>query len=98
MKNYFNLSVQDYFKEFIKCHDGMVNRLLHIIGFIIIYFGIIKINIWWFIVGTIIQEIGHVYQYLKTKKIIYHPLYCFKPQLIFAFPIYIAFMIYILLS
>jgi len=45
MKNYFNLSMRDYFKEFIICHDGMVNRLLHIIGFIIIYFGIIKINI-----------------------------------------------------
>ncbi|HWY79544.1 MAG TPA: hypothetical protein VNW29_04240 [Candidatus Sulfotelmatobacter sp.] len=49
------------------------------------------------ITGGVTQELGHVYQYAKTKNFKESPLYCLKPQSIFAFPSFILIILYVLL-
>ena len=85
-----------YLKQFIECHEGVVNKLIHIGGFILIGWGIINRNAWLVILGGLFQELGHVYQYGKTHNFKYSPRYCFKPQLIFAYPLFGLVILYIL--
>ena len=90
------MDLKESFLEFIGCHGGIVNRILHIIGLIFIVIGIIQKNVFFVLLGAVIQESGHFYQYAKTKKEIDNPLHCFKPQLIFAYPLLILIIIYVL--
>ena len=86
------------YKEFITCHEGVVNRIFHIVGITLVIFGLLNKDIVLFIVGAFTQEFGHVYQYLKTKQYKYSPLFCFKPQLLFAYPLFLIGALYILFS
>jgi len=86
-----------YLRELIECHDGAVNRLIHLVGFVLIGLGIIEKNLMLVITGALIQELGHWYQYEKTKNIKYSPLFCFKSQLIFAYPLFALVILYVLL-
>lgn len=89
--------IKKYFKQFIDCHKGTLNRIIHIIGFILIGIGIIEKSLLLVISGGITQELGHVYQYAKTKNFKESPLYCLKPQSIFAYPLFILIILYVLL-
>lgn len=88
--------IKKYFKEFIKCHDGIVNRLSHLAGLGFVVAGILERGFWLVILGAIIQEAGHAYQYLKTGEKKYSPLFCLKSQSIFVYPVFAAIIIYVL--
>jgi|GEM_PF-2093493 len=94
----FRKNLNIYFKQFIECHDGIANRLLHILGFALMILGIIEKSFMLVIAGALIQESGHFYQYIMTKKIKYNPLFCLKPQLIFFYPLFALVILYILLA
>lgn len=85
-------------KEFIRCHKGTLNRVLHIVGFSLIGVGIWQKSFFFAIAGAITQELGHFYQYAKTKNIKDSPFYCLKPQALFAYPIFILILVYIWLA
>lgn len=87
--------LKKYFKQFIECHDGTINKILHVVGFSIIGCGIFYKLLSLVLAGAIIQEAGHFYQYAKTEKLKYSPWHCLKPQSIFAYPILILIMIYV---
>lgn len=72
--------------------------MIHLIGFAMIGLGIIEKNIFLVLGGGITQELGHVYQYAKTKKFKHSPLSCLKPQSIFAYPIFILIILYVLFA
>lgn len=86
------------FKQFIECHNGTLNRIIHIIGFTFIGIGIFEKSLFWVITGGITQELGHFYQYAKTKKLTDSPLYCLKPQLFFAYLPFILIILYVIFS
>ncbi len=87
-----------YFHQFIECHIGTLNRIIHVIGFAFIGVGIIEKSLFWVILGGITQELGHFYQYAKTKRITDSPLYCLKPQLVFAYFPFILIMLYVIFA
>lgn len=87
-----------YLKQLIECHDGTVNRLIHLVGFVLIGLGIMEKSLMLVIAGFVIPESGHFYQYAITKNIKYSPLFCFKPQLIFVFPLFILTILYVMLT
>jgi len=87
-----------YFKQFIECHEGMINRLAHVLGFSLMIFGVIYKNLLVFLIGGIFQEAGHFYQYSKTKDERHSPLFCLKPQLIFFYPLFFLAIACILLA
>jgi len=90
--------VTQLWKQFIVCHDGLLNKLIHLLGFSLIGFGIIEKSLFLVIAGGITQELGHFYQYAKTKKYKYSPLNCLKPQSLFAYPIFFLIILYIILA
>ncbi len=90
--------IKKYLKQFIECHHGTINKLIHILGFGIIGVGIFEKSIFLVIVGAVVQELGHVYQYIKTKNPKYSPLNCFKPQTLFAYPLFILIILYVLFA
>lgn len=85
-------------KQFIGCHKGLINNLLHIVGLSLIGIGIWQKSLLLVLAGGIVQELGHIYQYAKTRNIKDSPFYCLKPQLIFAYPIYILIIIYVIVA
>ncbi len=85
-------------KQFIHCHVGTINRLLHVAGFTLIGIGIFKLSLTLVIAGGVIQELGHFYQYAQTKNFRDSPLHCLKPQLIFAYPVFGLIVLYVLLA
>ena len=87
-----------YLKQFIECHDGIVNKLIHVVGVIIIIFGIYYKNIPIVLLGFLVPELGHTYQYWKTKNIKYAPWFCIKSQLRIVPPVIILIILYILLT
>jgi hypothetical protein len=89
--------MKNYLKQFITCHEGTLNRIIHVIGFALIGLGIFQKSLIWVAVGALTQELGHVYQYLKTKNPKDSPMYCFKPQLIFAYPPFLLIVLYVIL-
>ncbi len=93
-----NTKITQMFKEFIACHKGMVNRIFHVVGIVMVIVGLFNKDLAIFIVGAFTQEFGHVYQYLKTKQYKYSPLFCLKPQLLFAYPLFLVGILYILFS
>lgn len=87
-----------YLKEFVGFHGGIVNRLIHLVGFAIVGLGIVEKNIVWVVVGGVTQELGHFYQYAKTGKPQDNPWHGLRSQSIFAFPIFIAIVVYVLVA
>lgn len=85
-------------KQFIRCHKGTVNRIIHVIGFSLIGIGIWDKSLLFVFGGGITQEFGHVYQYAKTRNIKDSPFYCIKPQSFFAYPIFILIIIYVIFA
>ena len=56
-------------KTFItKFHSGVLNQLLHLIGFILLFYGIFKLNLVIAILGFTVQEIGHIYNHFFVFK------------------------------
>lgn len=90
--------LRKYLRQFIRCHKGTLNRIVHIIGFSLVGIGIFERSLLFVILGGGVQEIGHVYQYLKTRDPKDSPLYCLKPQSIFAFPLFILIVLYVILA
>lgn len=84
--------------QFIGFHEGMVNKLFHIAGFTLIGIGIVEKSLLFVILGGITQELGHFYQYSKTKKPKDSPLNGLKPQSVFAIPIFILIVLYVVLA
>lgn len=90
--------LKKYLKQFIACHNGTVNKLVHVIGFALVGIGVFEKSILYVIFGGVTQELGHFYQYAKTRNFKESPLYCVKPQLIFAYPLFILIILYVLLA
>ena len=90
--------INNYLEQFIECHNGILNRIIHVIGFALIGIGIMEKSLFWVITGGITQELGHFYQYAKTKKPTDSPLYCLKPQLIFAYLPFFLIILYVVLA
>ena len=90
--------MKTYLKQFIECHTGTMNLVLHIIGFTFIGIGIFQKSIFFVVMGAIVQESGHFYQYARTKNEKYSPRYCSRSQLIFAYPLLLLIILYILLT
>ena len=88
--------IRKYFREFIKCHDGITNRLSHLVGLGFVIAGILERSFWLVILGAAIQELGHAYQYVKTGDKKYSPLFCLKSQSIFVYPAFAAIIVYVL--
>ena len=85
-------------KQFIRCHNGSINRIIHIVGFALIGIGIVDKSLLLVIIGGITQELGHFYQYAKTRNIKDSPLYCIKPQSLFAYPIFVLIILYVIFA
>ena len=83
--------------QFIRCHKGTMNRSLHIAGFSLMGLGILEKSLTLVISGSVVQELGHIYQYVKTRDFKDSPFYCLKPQLLFAYPLFILIIIYVIL-
>ena len=90
--------IKKYLKQFIECHYGILNRILHIIGFSVIGVGIYYKSLIFVLTGAVIQELGHFYQYAKTGKFRDSPWHCLKPQSLFAYPILILIIVYVLIG
>lgn len=82
---------------FVRCHHGLENILLHLVGFALIFFGLYADQVIYPVIGGLIQEGGHAIQYLKTKNQQDHPFTCITPQAIFFFGPYIAVILFILI-
>lgn len=87
--------LQKYFREFLDFHEGKLNRLIHLVGFSLLGLGIIEKSLALVIVGGVTQELGHFYQYAQTKRVKDSPWYGFKSQSIFAIPIFILIVLYV---
>ena len=88
--------IPQYFRQFIRCHHGTLNRVLHCIGLAVFVYGVYQKDLSIFAIGIVIQELGHIYQYLQTKDPKDSPLHCLTPQSIFIFPILILCFLYII--
>jgi len=88
--------IQKKSADFIICHEGILNKVLHGIGLILIIISIWQKEIIFLIIGGLIQESGHFYQYYKTKLIQHSPKQCVKTQVIFAYPVFAIIAAYIL--
>ena len=84
------------FNDFVHCHNGAFNRLIHVLGFLLIGVGIYQKSLFILFLGIAAQESGHFYQHYKTGNFRDSPLYCLKSQSIFAIPIYIIIITYVL--
>ncbi len=62
-----------YLRQFIICHEGILNKILHIVGFGFIGVGIFYKSLFFVLTGAVIQELGHFYQYMKTGEKKYSP-------------------------
>lgn len=87
-----------YLKQLIECHEGTVNRLIHLVGFVLIGFGLMEKSLMLVIAGFVVPESGHFYQYAITKNIKQSPLFCFRPQLIYVFPLFVLAVLYVVLA
>lgn len=70
--------IKKYFRQFVECHQGTLNKIIHIVGFTIIGVEIIEKSLLFVIIGGITQELGHFYQYFKTKESKRKPFILFK--------------------
>ncbi|EKD92981.1 MAG: hypothetical protein ACD_28C00285G0008 [uncultured bacterium] len=89
--------IKSQWRKFVECHTGVLNKVIHGIGFSLIGLGIFEKSLALVLVGAVVQEFGHVYQYMKTHEGRFSPWNCFKPQLVFAYPLLIIIIWYVLL-
>ena len=87
---------KDLLKTFIDCHEGFLNKALHIIGLLVLFYGLLEKSLLFVLLGAFIQELGHVYQYIRTKEKKASPWTCLKPQSVFAYPLLVVAIIYVL--
>lgn len=87
--------ISDRLNEFINFHEGTINKLLHIAGFSLLGLGIVQKSLFWVVVGGVTQELGHFYQYYKTKRPQDNPLLGIRSQSIFAIPLFILIVLYV---
>ncbi len=87
--------VKQQLKEFLNFHEGKLNKVIHILGFAILGLGILEKNLALVIVGGVTQELGHFYQYARTKREKDSPWHGLKSQSIFAIPIFILIVLYV---
>ncbi len=88
--------VKSQWVKFVECHAGLLNKFIHVVGFVLIGFGILGKSLVLVLGGAVVQEFGHVYQYIKTHEGRFSPWNCFKPQLMFAYPLLIVIILYVL--
>jgi len=88
--------VKSEWRKFVECHVGIFNKIIHVLGFILIGFGIWEKSLALVLLGAVVQECGHVYQYVKTHEGRFSPWQCFKPQLMFAYPLLGIIILYVL--
>ncbi len=60
--------------------------------------GIFEKSLLLVITGALVQELGHVYQYLKTRDPKDNPISGLKAQSIFALPLFILIIIYVVIA
>jgi len=84
--------------KFVECHTGLLNKVIHVLGFALVGLGILEKSLTLVLVGAVVQEFGHVYQYMKTHEGRFSPWQCFKPQLMFAYPLLILIILYVVYS
>lgn len=92
----FSTFIQHEFKTFILCHEGTLNKVLHVFGLLTLLTGLFYKSIALVIAGAVIQELGHFYQYYKSGLLRHSPLTCLKPQSIFAYPLLLLAIAYVL--
>ncbi len=85
-------------EEFGDFHHGKFNIALHLLGFGLIGWGVVEKSLVLVVVGAIVQELGHVYQYFKTRDPKDNPINGLKSQSIFALPIFILIVIYVIVA
>ena len=85
-------------QQFIGCHTGTINRVLHVVGFGCIGLGIVDKRLLLVLLGAMIQELGHWYQFARTKDPMQSPWHCLKPQLFFAYPLFGLIVLYVIFS
>ncbi len=52
-------------KEF---HSGAINRLIHLIGILLLVWGVVERNILIVIIAPVIMEMGHIYNHFYLRK------------------------------
>lgn len=57
-----------------KWHRGAINRLLHVVGFVFLVYGIAKVNWGLILLSAAIMELGHLYELAQGK----HKKYRFR--------------------
>ena len=75
--------LQTWFHKLIACHKGTINRLLHVVGIGLVFIALFQKSILLLIAGAVLQELGHFYEYWRTRDPKSSPWYCFRPQMIF---------------
>lgn len=81
------LSQMGLLHEFISCHHGRANRLLHVVGTLVTFAAVLGKSLLILGLGLAIQEAGHFYQFAKTRKRQHSPVTCLRGQFLFAFPL-----------
>ncbi|QQR54562.1 hypothetical protein IPG41_05215 [Candidatus Peregrinibacteria bacterium] len=90
--------IKAQWKKFVECHTGVLNKLIHVLGFALVGLGILEKSLSLVLVGAFVQEFGHIYQYMKTHEGRFSPWQCFRPQLLFAYPLLILIILYVVYS
>lgn len=70
--------IKSAISHFLHFHKGVVNILLHIVGFAGLFYSIYKLD--WFLFGIflIVVEVGHIYNHLVGVE-----RYDFRPRVLF---------------
>ncbi len=90
--------VKSQWIKFVECHTGLLNKLIHVVGFALIGLGILEKSLPLVLLGAVVQEFGHIYQYMKTHEGRFSPWQCFKPQLLFAYPLLLIIILYVVFA
>ncbi len=83
-------------KEFIECHTGKMNAVLHVIGLMLFGNSLVEKNVLLVIAGGFSMELGHVFQYSITRNRKHSPWYCAKSQFFIAHALFILAILYVL--
>ncbi len=92
-----SMILKTWFDKLIDCHKGVINRLLHVLGIGLVFVGIFEKSLWLLVVGAVLQEFGHFYEYWRTRDPKSSPWYCFRPQIIF-WVIFVLMIVYIIFT
>ena len=87
-----------YLKDFLECHSGKINGVLHVIGLALQGVAIFEKSIPLFVLGGVSQELGHVYQYVKTGKTEHSPWFCARSQHFLAHILFVLVVLYMFVT